>query len=89
VAAHHLHAVERRRTWPTRATQALQLLVQNSVIAPALGAKSQVRPPLPAKLLAWMPSLRRIPARLIGLGVRPEHISPALLTGSGPGDAAE
>jgi 2-polyprenyl-6-methoxyphenol hydroxylase-like FAD-dependent oxidoreductase len=89
VAAHHLQAVERRRTWQTRATQALQLLVQNKVIAPALGAKSQVRPQLLAKLLECMPSLRRIPGRLIGLGVRPEHISPALLAGSGPGDAAE
>ena len=88
VAPHYLRAVERRRAWPTRATQALQLLVQNRVIAPALGAKARPRPPLAARLLEWLPPLRRIPGRLIGLGVRPEHISPALLTGTGPGDTA-
>jgi 2-polyprenyl-6-methoxyphenol hydroxylase-like FAD-dependent oxidoreductase len=85
VAPHDLRAVERRRAWPTRVTQALQLLVQNRVIAPALGAKARPKPPLAAKLLEWIPPLRRIPGRLIGLGVRPEHISPALLTSTGPG----
>jgi 2-polyprenyl-6-methoxyphenol hydroxylase-like FAD-dependent oxidoreductase len=74
-----LRAVERRRKFPTRLTQALQVAIQNNVIAPALGAgheeSGKFEPPLFARLLARVPLLRRVPARLIGLGVRPEHVS--------------
>ncbi|KRE07511.1 hypothetical protein ASE63_22710 [Bosea sp. Root381] len=73
-----LAAVQRRRTFPTRATQAMQVAIQNRVINPLLTGSGEVRPPLAVKLLGRFPLLRRIPARLIGMGFRPEHIGAAL-----------
>jgi len=73
-----LAAVQRRRTFPTRATQALQLAIQNRVISPLLASTGGASPPWAVKLLGRFPILRRIPARLIGMGFRPEHIGPAL-----------
>ena len=70
----NLQAVQRRRKFPTRATQRLQLLVQNRVIGRVLRSTRELTPPLPLRLLGQWPWLRRIPARLLGLGFRPEHI---------------
>jgi 2-polyprenyl-6-methoxyphenol hydroxylase-like FAD-dependent oxidoreductase len=67
-----LKMVQRRREFPTRATQALQLFVQNRVISAALANESPAKVPLPLRLVQCMPVLRRIPARLVGLGFRPE-----------------
>jgi 2-polyprenyl-6-methoxyphenol hydroxylase-like FAD-dependent oxidoreductase len=69
-----LHAVQQRREFPTRFTQRLQILLQNRIIGPALASKGK-RPHAPwfFKLLQW-PLLRRIPGRVMALGVRPEHI---------------
>jgi len=69
-----LRAVQERRTLPVRFTQALQLAVQNRIISQALRSEERPKPPLMFRLLALFPPLRRIPARLIGLGVRPEHV---------------
>lgn len=73
-----LRAVQRRRAWPTRATQALQVAAQNRVIARVLAGRpapgGPVSVPWPLRLLARFPRLRRWPARLIGLGLRPEHV---------------
>jgi 2-polyprenyl-6-methoxyphenol hydroxylase-like FAD-dependent oxidoreductase len=70
-----LGQVQRRRMLPTRLTQGLQRFLQDNVIAPLLTGKGEMtRPPLPARLLDAWPLLRRIPARVIGLGFRPEHI---------------
>jgi len=69
-----LQRVQRRRMFPTRLTQRLQLLVQNRVITRLLARAEPLAPPLPVRLLARCPLLRRLPARLIGLGVRPEHV---------------
>ena len=78
VTERDLEAVQQRRYFPTRVTQALQLAVQNRVIAPTLGATTNPTPPLVVRLFAQFAPLRRIPARIVGLGVRPEHItSPA------------
>jgi 2-polyprenyl-6-methoxyphenol hydroxylase-like FAD-dependent oxidoreductase len=74
MAPHYLRAVQKRRERPTRVTQAIQIFVQNRVIARALGSTQKPTPPLAAKLLNWVPWLRRIPARLLGLGIRPEHV---------------
>jgi 2-polyprenyl-6-methoxyphenol hydroxylase-like FAD-dependent oxidoreductase len=74
LSSDHLAAIQKRREWPTKVTQRLQLAIQNSVIAPALIAKGEFRPPLALRLIASVPGLNRIPARLIGLGVRPEHV---------------
>src|SRR5690606_34028526 len=69
-----LERVERRRLLPTRLTQWAQVQVQNRILKPTLAATSRPRPPLVVKLLDRCPVLRRIPARLIGVGVRPEHV---------------
>jgi 2-polyprenyl-6-methoxyphenol hydroxylase-like FAD-dependent oxidoreductase len=70
----HLAAVQKRRMFPTRMTQRMQVTVQNTVLAGVLGSSNTIRVPLIARLLQRWPLLRRIPARLIGLGFRPEHV---------------
>ncbi len=74
-----LAAVQERRAWPTSMTQRLQLAMQDNVIAPALTATGDLKPPAMMRLISAVPWLARFPAHIIGLGVRPEHISPALL----------
>ena len=77
VTTDDLHAVQRRRALPTRLTQRLQLAVQRRVIASVLATRGPLRPPLFFRLLARLPVLRRLPARLVGVGVRPEHVHSA------------
>jgi 2-polyprenyl-6-methoxyphenol hydroxylase-like FAD-dependent oxidoreductase len=70
-----LRAVQRRRDLPTRITQRFQVFVQNRIIGRVLSTQAaSFSPPLPLRLLRKWPFLRRIPARLIGMGVRPEHV---------------
>ncbi len=69
-----LQAVEERRTPPMRFTQRLQLMIQQRVISRVLASHERPKPPLFLKLFGVFPILRRIPARLIGLGIRPEHV---------------
>jgi 2-polyprenyl-6-methoxyphenol hydroxylase-like FAD-dependent oxidoreductase len=70
-----LHEVQKRREFPTRMTQAFQVFAHKRFIFPALSRKTSVeRLPVAFKFLQKFPILRRIPARLVGLGVRPEHI---------------
>jgi len=69
-----LHAVQRRREFPTRATQRLQLVIQNNVIRRVLGSSKPLSLPWILKLMRRWAFLRRIPARLIGIGFRPEHV---------------
>jgi 2-polyprenyl-6-methoxyphenol hydroxylase-like FAD-dependent oxidoreductase len=76
VTAADLHAVQRRRELPARLTQALQLFVQRRVIGRVLDdGRAPFLNKLPL-LLRYLPFLPRIPARLIGLGFRPEHVAP-------------
>jgi 2-polyprenyl-6-methoxyphenol hydroxylase-like FAD-dependent oxidoreductase len=74
VSEDDLEAVQRRREFPTRATQAVQVFIQNRVIGRVLGSTEKLSAPMPVRLLRLMPFLTRIPARLIGLGIRPEHV---------------
>ena len=74
VTSDHLKAVERRRVFPTRATQWLQVTVQNRILSRVLAARSPLSPPWPVRLLSRMPLLQRIPARLVGMGFRTEHV---------------
>jgi len=69
-----LAKVQARRAWPTEMTQRVQLTVQNRVIRRVLDSTVPLTPPYALRLLARFPFLRRIPARMIGLGVRPEHV---------------
>ena len=76
-----LQLVQRRREWPTHMTQRMQLFIQNRVIKRMLDNAALLSPPLVFRLLARFPFLRRIPARLIGMGFRPEHVrTPAVLS---------
>jgi 2-polyprenyl-6-methoxyphenol hydroxylase-like FAD-dependent oxidoreductase len=72
---HALRAVQKRRMFPTRATQRLQLIVQNNIIRRVLGSTKPLTLPWFFKLFQRFPYLRRIPARLVGIGFRPEHIN--------------
>jgi 2-polyprenyl-6-methoxyphenol hydroxylase-like FAD-dependent oxidoreductase len=69
-----LRRVQDRRTFPTWATQRLQVFIQNRVISRALASRKQFAPPWPLLLLRRFPALRRVPARVIGMGFRPEHV---------------
>jgi 2-polyprenyl-6-methoxyphenol hydroxylase-like FAD-dependent oxidoreductase len=78
VQEHHLAAVQKRREWPTKMTQGMQVFIQNKVVKRVLANERPITLPFPLRLLKSFPILRRIPARLIGLGFRPEHVkSPA------------
>jgi 2-polyprenyl-6-methoxyphenol hydroxylase-like FAD-dependent oxidoreductase len=70
----HLAAVQARRTFPMRVIQRMQVIVQDKLLSPALLGTTQPKPPLILRLIQWFPVLRRIPARIVGLGVRPEHV---------------
>ena len=74
-----LDAVRRRREFPTRMTQTMQVVAQNKIISVALdSANRDLRVPLPVRLINALPWLQGVTARFIALGVRPEHVhSPA------------
>jgi 2-polyprenyl-6-methoxyphenol hydroxylase-like FAD-dependent oxidoreductase len=69
-----LYAVQKRRSFPTSATQRLQLAIQNNVIRRVLGSAKPLTLSWPLKLLRRWPFLRRFPARVVGVGFRPEHV---------------
>jgi 2-polyprenyl-6-methoxyphenol hydroxylase-like FAD-dependent oxidoreductase len=69
-----LNALQKRRMFPTRATQRLQLIVQNNIIRRVLASTKPLTLPWFFKLFERFPYLRRIPARMVGIGFRPEHI---------------
>jgi 2-polyprenyl-6-methoxyphenol hydroxylase-like FAD-dependent oxidoreductase len=69
-----LRAVQRRREWPTRMTQRMQVLVQDRIITNVLHGATAPKPPWPLRMIGRFAMLRRLPARIIGLGFRPEHI---------------
>lgn len=80
VAPRDLDRVQRRRMWPTRVTQAAQVAIQNRIISNVLAMDGPMPLPWPLKLVKRFPALARIPARLVGMGARPEHIhSPKLV----------
>jgi 2-polyprenyl-6-methoxyphenol hydroxylase-like FAD-dependent oxidoreductase len=70
----HLQAVQARRDFPARMTQKIQLTMQNRIIGPALQSTREPKPPLLFKLFDALPRLRRIPGRLLALGIQPEHV---------------
>ena len=78
-----LDAVRRRREFPVRMTQRMQVVVQNNIISVALKpGDGPLKAPLFARLINALPWLQGITARFVGLGVRPEHVrSPAASAG--------
>jgi 2-polyprenyl-6-methoxyphenol hydroxylase-like FAD-dependent oxidoreductase len=69
-----LQLVQRRREWPVRVVQRMQITMQDRLIAPVLAASGPVRMPAFLRLFGRFALLRRIPAWFIGVGVRPEHV---------------
>jgi 2-polyprenyl-6-methoxyphenol hydroxylase-like FAD-dependent oxidoreductase len=75
-----LEAVQARRELPTRLTQGFQVLVQSlilkRVLAEGEAGGAPLRPPLALRMLTSLELFRRIPARVVGMGFRPEHVRP-------------
>jgi 2-polyprenyl-6-methoxyphenol hydroxylase-like FAD-dependent oxidoreductase len=69
-----LRAIQERRTLPVRFTQWLQLTIQKRLISRVLASQQRPKPPLLFKLFGMFPFLRRVPARLLAIGIRPEHV---------------
>jgi 2-polyprenyl-6-methoxyphenol hydroxylase-like FAD-dependent oxidoreductase len=68
-----LEEVQKRRLLPTRLTQAGQVFIQKEVLRPALQDQETTTPWF-FKLFNYVPFLRRLPAYLVGVGVRAEHV---------------
>jgi len=67
-----LRTVQARREWPTRLIQGMQVFIHRHVVTGhASGKRNSL--PLVLRLLKWFPVLRQLPARFIGMGLRPEH----------------
>lgn len=78
-----LDAVQRRREFPVKMTQAMQGIVQNHIISAALkGSGRPLKAPLLLRLISALPWLQGIPARFIAVGVRPEHVHSKAAPGS-------
>ena len=73
VSAQDLKRVQNRRSLPTKLTQRMQVFMQDRVISRVLGSR-QISVPWPLKLLQRWPFLRRLPARVVGIGFRAEHV---------------
>ncbi|MCY1045666.1 FAD-dependent oxidoreductase [Corallococcus sp. bb12-1] len=75
VTPQDLRRVQQRRELPTRLTQSVQVFIQDRVLGPALQTPSTRKGlPLPLWLVQHVPALRRVPARIVGMGFRPEHV---------------
>jgi 2-polyprenyl-6-methoxyphenol hydroxylase-like FAD-dependent oxidoreductase len=83
-----LRRVQERREFPTRVIQRAQVLIQERVITGVLGNRNKIKSPFLVKLLRAIPILRRIPARIVGIGIRPEHIRTPERTAAKPAGAA-
>jgi 2-polyprenyl-6-methoxyphenol hydroxylase-like FAD-dependent oxidoreductase len=70
-----LAQVQKRREWPTKVIQGMQFVIQKRVISRVLGGTGKAVPPWFLRLFVYFPVLRRLPARLIGLGVRRERVT--------------
>lgn len=74
VTSEDLARVQQRRLFPTKVTQAAQVFIQKRVLGRALGSTNNLSAPWFLKLFGRWTFLRRIPAYLVGVGVRPEHV---------------
>jgi 2-polyprenyl-6-methoxyphenol hydroxylase-like FAD-dependent oxidoreductase len=70
-----LHKVQARRLFPTRIIQSAQKLAQDAIIGRVFSGAPITTAPLALRLLDRYPLLRRIPGRLIGLGIRRERVT--------------
>jgi 2-polyprenyl-6-methoxyphenol hydroxylase-like FAD-dependent oxidoreductase len=70
----HLRALQHRRELPTRLIQLMQVIIQRRVLRPILRENANIRAPLPMRIAARLPWLRRKLATAIGVGLRPERV---------------
>lgn len=69
-----LHSVQMRREKPARLTQRVQVFMHRHLLERIFDSAQMISPPLPMRLLETFPRLRSLPARMVGIGFRPEHI---------------
>jgi 2-polyprenyl-6-methoxyphenol hydroxylase-like FAD-dependent oxidoreductase len=79
-ATEGLRAVQQRREPPTRRTQSLQIMIQNNLITRILGHPGHMKLPWILRIVRHLPILTRIPARIVGIGFRPEHVARGSVT---------
>jgi 2-polyprenyl-6-methoxyphenol hydroxylase-like FAD-dependent oxidoreductase len=72
-----LQTIQQRRVWPAQVTQRFQVFVQDRILANVLFGETVTPVPAPLRVLQALPVLQRIPAQVIGIGIRPEHIATA------------
>ena len=77
LSTEHLDHVQRRRTFPMKVIQKMQTTVQERLLDKILDAQKPMTAPFVVRLFNMIPFLQRIPARIVGIGVRPEHIHTA------------
>jgi 2-polyprenyl-6-methoxyphenol hydroxylase-like FAD-dependent oxidoreductase len=69
-----LKAVQDRREWPAKSMQRVQVFLHKHLLARIFDSSGTIPPPLLLRMTERFPLLRRIPARMVGVGFRPEHI---------------
>lgn len=69
-----LKAIQNRRERPAQLTQRMQVFLHKHLLEPIFDSPQTIPPPLFLRITEKFPTFRRIPARMIGLGFRPEHI---------------
>jgi 2-polyprenyl-6-methoxyphenol hydroxylase-like FAD-dependent oxidoreductase len=74
VCSSDLESVQRRRSRPARLTQGLQVFMHEHLLEPIFDSTEMIPTPLAMRLLEKFPRLRTLPARVVGMGFRPEHI---------------
>jgi hypothetical protein len=74
-----LNAIQRRREFPTKVIQGIQLLIQDKIMTQVLNTTQMFKPPLILRMLDHSVPLRNIPAYIVGIGPRPEHVNPSML----------
>jgi len=79
-----LDAVQRRRTLAMKVIQKMQVVIQERIIDRVLTSDKPIKAPWPMQLFNRFPALRWLPARVVGLGVRPEHVHSPESTPSQP-----
>jgi 2-polyprenyl-6-methoxyphenol hydroxylase-like FAD-dependent oxidoreductase len=81
VSERDLVRVQRRRLWPVRRMQPIQLILHRRIAKPGSGISLAVPPPWHIRALLWagLPLMQLAAARVIGRGFRPERVSSPLL----------
>jgi len=69
-----LKSVQNRRARPARLTQRLQVFLHKHLLERIFDSPELIAPPFALNLAEKFPKLRRIPARMVGVGFRPEHV---------------